>query len=34
LQFAAIGRLVYERAKAAGLGIKIPMEWFLQNIRN
>jgi len=34
LQFAAVGRLVYERAKAAGLGIKIPIEWFLQDIRN
>ena len=34
LQFAAIGRLVYDRAKAAGLGLPIPMEWFLQDIRN
>ncbi len=34
LQFAAIGRLVYERAKAAKLGTPIPTDWFLQDIRN
>ena len=34
LQFAAVGRLVYERAKAAGLGVNIPIDWFLQDIRN
>jgi len=34
IQFAAVGRLVYERAKAAGLGMPIPMEWFQQDIRN
>ncbi len=34
LQFAAIGRLVYEKAKEAGLGMHIPMEWFQQDIRN
>lgn len=34
LQFAAVGRLVYEKAKEAGLGMKIPMEWFQQDIRN
>lgn len=34
IQFAAVGRLVYERAKAAGLGVRIPMEWFQQDIRN
>lgn len=33
-QFWAIGGLVYERAKAAGLGHQIPTEWFLQNIRD
>lgn len=33
-QFAAIGRLVYEKALAAGLGMNLPMEWFSQNIRN
>jgi len=34
LQFAAVGRLVYERAKARNLGINIPIDWFLQDIRN
>ncbi|MGQ7794650.1 ornithine cyclodeaminase family protein [Faunimonas sp. B44] len=34
LQFAAVGRLVYERAVAAGLGMQIPIDWFLQDIRN
>jgi len=34
LQFAAVGRVVYERAKEMGLGLKIPMEWFQQDIRN
>jgi ornithine cyclodeaminase/alanine dehydrogenase-like protein (mu-crystallin family) len=34
IQFAAVGRLVYEKAKAAGLGVPIPMEWFQQDIRN
>jgi alanine dehydrogenase len=34
LQFAAVGRAVYDRAKQAGLGMVIPMEWFQQDIRN
>ncbi len=34
LQFAAVGRAVYDRAKEAGLGVVIPMEWFQQDIRN
>ena len=34
LQFAAIGRLVYDRAKELGLGVNLPMEWFQQDIRN
>jgi len=34
LQFAAVGRVVYEKAMEAGLGMKIPMEWFQQDIRN
>lgn len=34
LQFAAVGRVVYEKAREAGLGMKIPMEWFQQDIRN
>lgn len=34
LQFAAIGRAVYEGAKKNGLGMEIPMAWFQQDIRN
>jgi len=34
LQFAAVGRLVYEEAKKAGLGTPIPLDWFLQDVRN
>jgi alanine dehydrogenase len=34
LQFAAVGRLVYDRAKEKGLGLEIPMSWFQQDIRN
>jgi alanine dehydrogenase len=34
LQFAAVGRIVYDRAKELGLGMEVPMEWFQQDIRN
>lgn len=34
LQFASVGGLVYEKARAAGLGREIPSDWFLENIRN
>ena len=34
LQFAAVGRLVYEKAREAKLGMPLPLEWFLQDIRN
>lgn len=34
IQFAAVGRLVYERARERGLGTPLPIEWFLQDIRN
>jgi ornithine cyclodeaminase/alanine dehydrogenase-like protein (mu-crystallin family) len=34
LQFAAVGRVVYEKAKEQGLGMEIPMDWFHQDIRN
>ena len=34
LQFAAVGRVIYEKAKAAKLGMHIPMDWFHQDIRN
>ncbi len=33
IQFAAVGHLVYERARAAGLGREVPSEWFLQTLR-
>jgi ornithine cyclodeaminase/alanine dehydrogenase-like protein (mu-crystallin family) len=33
-QFWAVGGVVFERAKARGLGHHIPTEWFLQDIRN
>jgi alanine dehydrogenase len=33
-QFWAVGGLVYEKAKAQGLGHAIPTEWFLQDIRD
>jgi ornithine cyclodeaminase/alanine dehydrogenase-like protein (mu-crystallin family) len=34
LQFAAVGATAYERAKAQGLGHPLPLEWFVQNIRD
>jgi len=34
LQFAAVGRVVYDRARQLGLGMEIPMAWFQQDIRN
>ena len=34
LQFAACGALVYRAAKERGLGRELPLEWFVQNIRN
>jgi alanine dehydrogenase len=34
LQFAAVGGLVYRKAKERGVGMPLPTEWFLQNIRN
>jgi ornithine cyclodeaminase/alanine dehydrogenase-like protein (mu-crystallin family) len=34
LQFVTVGSLVYDRAKAAGLGREVPTEWFLQDIRD
>ena len=33
-QFFSVAGVVYERAKAEGLGREIPTEWFLQTIRN
>lgn len=34
IQFAAVGRLVYERARERRLGTPLPIDWFLQDIRN
>jgi hypothetical protein len=34
LQFAAIGGKAYELAKAKGLGNPLPLEWFVQDIRD
>jgi alanine dehydrogenase len=34
LQFATVAGTSYELARANGLGIEIPTEWFLQNIRD
>jgi alanine dehydrogenase len=34
LQFAACGAFVYHAAKARGLGRELPLEWFVQSIRN
>jgi ornithine cyclodeaminase/alanine dehydrogenase-like protein (mu-crystallin family) len=33
LQFAAVSKMVYERARERGLGRELPAEWFLQDIR-
>jgi len=33
-QFEAVAALVYERARAKGLGRAIPTEWFLQDVRD
>ena len=33
-QFFAVAARVYEKARAAGLGRKIPTDWFLQDIRD
>lgn len=34
LQFVTVGSLVYDLARAAGLGREVPTEWFLQDIRD
>jgi ornithine cyclodeaminase/alanine dehydrogenase-like protein (mu-crystallin family) len=34
LQFAAVGAKAYELAKAKGLGHPLPLDWFVQNIRD
>ena len=34
IQFAAVGWKIYEQAKARGLGRELPLDWFLQEIRD
>jgi ornithine cyclodeaminase/alanine dehydrogenase-like protein (mu-crystallin family) len=34
IQFAALGALVYERARERGLGQDIPSDWFTQDVHN
>lgn len=34
LQFAAVGWLIYRKARELGLGRELPTEWFLQDIRD
>jgi ornithine cyclodeaminase/alanine dehydrogenase-like protein (mu-crystallin family) len=34
VQFAAVALKVYQEAKARGLGRKLPLEWFLQDVTN
>jgi alanine dehydrogenase len=34
LQFASVGGLVYELARARGIGRELPTEWFVQDIRD
>jgi len=34
VQFAAVGFRVYEEARKRGLGRKLPLEWFLQDVTN
>jgi ornithine cyclodeaminase/alanine dehydrogenase-like protein (mu-crystallin family) len=34
LQFVTVASLIYDRAREAGLGQKIPTDWFLQTIRD
>jgi len=32
LQFAAVGGLVYRKAKAAGIGNELPTDWFTEDV--
>ena len=34
LQFAAVGGAVYETCVEQGLGRSLPLEWFLQDVKN
>ena len=31
-QFAAVGKKVYDAAKAQGLGREVPLDWFTQDV--
>jgi hypothetical protein len=33
IEFASVGKLVYDRARAAGMGKELPTEWFSQTSR-
>ncbi|HTJ99472.1 MAG TPA: ornithine cyclodeaminase family protein [Bordetella sp.] len=34
VQFSSVGGVVYKKAKEQGLGHELPLEWFIQDIRN
>ncbi len=34
LQFAAVGPVVYERARAAGIGRRLPVGWFMESMKS
>ena len=34
IQFAAMAKLVYDLARARGLGRQLPLEWFQQNVNS
>jgi alanine dehydrogenase len=34
VQFSSVGGAVYRKAKEQGLGMDLPLEWFIQDIRN
>jgi ornithine cyclodeaminase/alanine dehydrogenase-like protein (mu-crystallin family) len=34
VQFSSVGGLVYRKAREQGLGMELPLEWFIQDIRN
>jgi hypothetical protein len=31
-QFAAVGKKIYDAAKAAGAGREVPLDWFTQDV--
>ena len=34
VQFSAVGGLVWRLAKERGLGVELPLSWFVQDVRN